>query len=364
MPSYTHHLIGVFQGEGIGPEVTQAALDILDAIQTASDGRQHFEIVEGGPIGEHSIQLYGTPLSGNAIRFCQDIFSRGGAILAGAGGDRFVYDCRRHFGLFHKLNPLIPSQVALKARRIKDEHLKSVDILIVRENIAGIYQGDWGEYLMEDGSKCARQSFSYSESQILEVAEVACRLAEKRNGLLTIVTKPNGIPAISQLWLHCVSSVAARHKIRIQALEIDYATFAMIHNPGEFDVIVTSNLFGDVLSDVGGILLGSRGLCYGGSFSADGAAIYQTNHGAAYDIAGTDSANPVGHLYALAMLLEYSHGLKREAQLIRTAVDAVWSEGWRTADLTEPGCCTIGTREMVKRIADEIQAHAGVSSPV
>lgn len=358
----SHHLLGIFHGEGIGPEVTDVALHVLRALEDASGGRRRFEIREGGPIGHEAIALCGSPLSSSAIEFCQTIFSDGGAVLAGPGGDRFVYDCRRRFGLFHKLNPLIPSQVPLRARRIKDDFIKDVDIMVVRENMAGVYQGGWRTGMGVDGARTAHQEFAYSESEVQQVAEVACRLAAGRRGHLTIVTKPNGIPTISQLWQETVRSVADGYQINIQELEVDYATFAMVQNPRHFDVVVTSNLFGDILSDAGGILLGSRGLCFGGSFSADGAAIYQTNHGAAFDLAGTDSANPVGHLHALAMLLQYSFGLRDEALLIVEAIEAIWRKDWRTADLAEPGCRTIGTREMGCLIGEELLANVSAES--
>ena len=353
------HLLGIFTGEGIGPEVTEVTLEILRAIEDASVGGRRFEVREGGPIGYAAIALCGSPLTSSAIQFSQSIFDEGGAILAGPGGDRFVYECRRHFGLFYKLNPLIPSKAPLRARRIKDDFIRDVDIMIVRENMAGIYQGKWKFGAAEDGTRTAHQEFAYSETEVWQVARVACRMAASRKGHLTIVTKPNGIPTISQLWQETVRSVADNDGISIKELEVDYASFALVQNPEDFDVVLTSNLFGDILSDVGGVLLGSRGLCFGGSFSADGAAIYQTNHGAAFDLAGADRANPVGHLHALAMLLEYSFGLRQEARQIFDAVDAVWRKGWRTADLAESGCRTIGTREMGSLIAQEL--HASVT---
>ena len=177
-----------------------------------------------------------------------------------------------------------------------------------------------------------------------------------------MVTKPNGVPTISNLWLRCAREIATAYQIPLRELEIDYAAFALIQDPRQFDVIVTPNLFGDILSDVGGVLLGSRGLCYGGSFSDTGVAIYQTNHGAAHDLAGTDRANPVGQIYSLAMMLRESFGLPREAIGIHAAVDQVWHKGVRTDDLAEPGCQSVGTQEMARLIAEAVRTNlAGCS---
>jgi len=350
----SEHLIGIFQGEGIGPEVSQSALRVLAALERAHGGRHRFAWREGGPIGCLSISINGQPLDAEAIRFCRQIFAAGGIILAGPGGDRFVYECRKEFGLYYKLNPLKPSPLPLEARRIKPEILREVDILVVRDNSGGIYQGDWGVETLPCGDRSARQSFRYSESQVRSVAEVACEQALRRRGSLTIVTKPNGIPAVSQLWLECVRGIAECRNLAVQELEIDYAAFALIQHPHQFDVVVTSNLFGDILSDIGGLLLGSRGLCYGASFSSDGAAIYQTNHGAAYDLAGQDRANPIGHLLALAMALEISFKLPEVAETLRQAIDSAWQQGWRTEDLAEPGCKTVGTEAMTTCIEEAI----------
>jgi 3-isopropylmalate dehydrogenase len=144
----------------------------------------------------------------------------------------------------------------------------------------------------------------------------------------------------------------------LQELEIDNAAFQLIQNPRQFDVVVTSNLFGDVLADLGGVLLGSRGMCYGGSFAESGAAVYQTNHGAARELAGTDRANPVGQIMSLAMLLRESFDLNREAGLIEAAIADVWRQGLRTDDLAEAGCRLVGTREMGESVADAVRRLA------
>ena len=351
------HLLGVFKGEGIGPELTDAAIRVLAALEASCHGEHQFRIREGGAIGHQSIDRSGRPLDDEAIGFCRQIFQDGGAILAGPGGDRFVYECRREFGLYYKLNPLQPPRIPLQARRIDSRFLKDVDIMVVRDNSGGVYQGSWHLESRPCGDRIASQVFHYSESQILSVVEVACRHALKRRGELAVVTKPNGIPAVSELWIEATRALAGRYGLSIRELEIDYANFALIQHPQAFDVVVTSNLFGDILSDIGGVLLGSRGLCHGASFTAEGHAIYQTNHGAAFDLAGQDRANPVGHLLALAMALEHSFQQPQLAATLRDAIERVWQAGWRTEDLAEPGCRTLGTQALTERITDSILAR-------
>jgi 3-isopropylmalate dehydrogenase len=142
---------------------------------------------------------------------------------------------------------------------------------------------------------------------------------------------------------------------------VDYEAYRLIQHARDLDLIVTSNLFGDILCDLGAVLLGSRGLSFSGNFSGDGAAVYQTNHGAAYDLAGTDQANPVGQIFSLSMLLRESFGLSAAAGLIEAAVAYVWQRGWRTADLASPGSPVIGTCEMADRVADAVFTLSGAA---
>jgi len=338
-----------------------AAVRVLRAVEEVSPGL-HCEVREGGLIGDAAIAQEGTPLTQPVAQFCRDVFAEGGAILAGAGGDRFVYDCRREFGLYCKLNPLKPSQVPLHASRMRPEATSAVDILVVRENLGGVYQGEWGLTGETGQTRSASQRFEYHESQVRDIVERAAELAQSRRGGLTVVVKPNGVPTISHLWLDVAREIALRSGVRLRELEIDYAAFQLLQDPRQFDVVVTPNLFGDILSDIGGVLLGSRGLCFGASYSKGGAAIYQTNHGAARDLAGTDRANPVGQIHSLAMLLRESFGLVREAQLIEAAVEHVWEAGIRTDDLAEPGARMVGTTEMTDCIVQAVrELAAGVS---
>ena len=196
-------------------------------------------------------------------------------------------------------------------------------------------------------------------AQIRRILTVAGAIAQERRGEMTVVVKPGGIPTVSRLWSDCARDVARELSLRTREIEMDYAVYHLIQDPQMLDVVVTPNMFGDILSDAGGVLLGSRGLCHGASYSPTGAAVYQTNHGAAHDLAGTDRANPVGQIFALAMLLHESFGLVHEARLIEAAVADVWRNGYRTADVAEAGSRIVGTREMACRIADAAVHRAG-----
>jgi 3-isopropylmalate dehydrogenase len=345
-------VVGVLPGEGIGPEVTDAALTVLRAVLPFTPCR--FEVLYGGSIGLAAERVCRQPLSGEVIGFIRDVFDRGGHILAGAGGGRFVYDARREFDLFCKVNPLVPSAELRGAGVFNPSSLAGVDIMIIRETRAGVYQGDWSEEWHPSCGRIAKHSFSYSEAQVRRIVEVAARLAASRRGELTVVTKPHGVPTVSRLWIDCARDAAREAAVLIRELEIDYAAFLMVHQPRLLDVVVAANLLGDILSDLGGVLLGSRGLCYGASFSPTGEGIFQTNHGAANDLAGSDRANPVGQVLSLAMLLGEGFGLEREASLVTSAIRDVWSRGYRTDDIAEPGCHLVGTREMGKLLAESV----------
>src|SRR5205807_557563 len=190
--------------------------------------------------------------------------------------------------------------------------------------------------------------------QVRAVLEVAAAVARSRRNLLTVVGKNFGAPAVHALWGACAMEVSQTAGVEFSMLDVDYAAYKLLQEPGSFDVIAAPNCFGDILSDLGGVLAGSRGLTFGASYSAQGAAVYQTNHGAAFDLAESDTANPAGQIFSAAMMLRETFGLPTEARLIENAVRAVWRAGWRTTDLAEPGCKIAGTRKFSDLVAEEI----------
>lgn len=344
--------VGILPGEGAGPEVVRAATGVLSAV--ASERGLEIALREAprspGPPSELPA------LSETDAEFCRETFARGGAVLAGAHGGRWVYEIRRRFDLFCKISPLRPApELARICAPASPGRLDGVDLLVVREQSAGLYQGRWAESATRRDGRVAEHSFSYSEREVRRIVDVAAKLARWRRGRLAVIVKDAGIPSISRLWRDCAAE-AAGEDLTLEPLDVDYAVYRMMSEPAAFDVIVAPNLFGDVLSDAGGALLGSRGITYGGNFDSARAAIYQTNHGAAHDLAGRDRANPAGQILAAAMMLRESFGLATEAELVERALASAWRDGWRTEDLAEAGCRVIGTREMGERVADGVGA--------
>jgi len=337
--------IGVLPGEGSAPELVRVALDVLDAVSSVTGAV--FEVSFGGPIGVDSERESGVALSEDVVRFCASTFARGGAVLAGAGGGRFVYDLRRRFDLFCKLNPIRPWPELAEASRLRASAPGEVDLLVVRENVEGVYYSEWSALAGVAPQRTLTQSSTHSEQGVRRILDIAARIARVRRRKLAVVVKRSGLPALAGLWEECARDAAGAHEVDLAVLDIDLAAYRMVQEPEALDVVVAPNLFADVLSDLGGVLTGSRGLTFGGSFSACGDAVYQTNHGSAHDLARTDRANPAGQLLALAMLLRESFALEREASLVERALASVWAQGIRTADLAEPRPSrVVGTREM------------------
>jgi len=354
----TRVLVGVLPGEGVGPEVVGAALRVVAALEEA--GGPGFDLREGGAIGVEAEARYGKPLPDEVVSFCADVFAAGGAVLAGAGGGRFVYDLRDRFDLFYKLSPLNVHDELVGAARFLPDHVRGVDILVVRENASGFYHGAWKLSRESDAGRRAEHRFDVTEGGVRRLLAVACEHATRRRGHVAVVVKAGGVPAVSELWRDIGRELAAEASVRYSVLEVDHAAYYLVQQPHELDVIAAPDLYGDILADLGGALLGSRGLTYSGNFSANGAAVYQTNHGGAYDLAGADQANPSGQILSLAMMLRESFGLTRDAELVEEALRASWRAGWRTFDIAEPGCSVVGTREFADRVADAVRALAHV----
>ena len=332
-----------------------AALSVLSALETAG---ARFDVSTGGPIGRDAEVLSGRALTEDVTSFCEGIFAGGGAILTGPGGSRFVYDLRRRFDLFCKLSPLRPIEPLLEAGRLKSSGVAGTDILIVRENVGGEYLGEWHETSDERRGRVCNHAFHYAEDEVRRLLDVAARLAASRRGRLAVVIKDGGLPTVSALWRDLGREAAARANVELRVLDIDLVAYLLIQEPLGFDVIAASNLFGDVLADLGAVLLASRGVSFSGNFSETGAAVYQTNHGSALDLARQGRANPIGQISSLAMMLRESFGLVREAGWIEEAVGEVLRLGFRTFDLAGPGTTLVGTAEMGQRIAAAVERLA------
>jgi 3-isopropylmalate dehydrogenase len=343
-------VIGVLPGEGIGPDIIQICLNLLDTIQSAS--KVQFDIQIGGEIGKIATSKHGVSLTNEVIAFCNDIFGRGGVLFCGPGGDRFVYDLRKEFELFCKIAPIVPVEAVVGSGPIQESRVKSTDILIVRENLAGIYQGQFG--INDTPEMFAWHQFGYTKQQVFDILVVAKNTAVTRRKKVAIVTKPGGVPTISDLWKDVAAEVFMDSDVSYEILEVDNACYQIIANPGIFDVMVAPNLFGDVVGDVAALLLGSRGMSYSANYAKEmKAAVYQTSHGAAHDLAGKDVANPIGQILSLAMMLEQSFALVSIAGTLRNAVNLVLSKNIRTRDLLNSESVVVGTKAMGEMIQKE-----------
>lgn len=348
-------LIGVLPGEGIGPEVTTAALRVLAAVEHVSG--TEFDVMEGGPIGHRAIAETGSPLPPETIDFCAEIFSRSGAVLAGPGGGRFVYELRRRFDLFCKINP-VRNWLERRSGGSATSPLPAADLIILRENVGGVYQGRWREDSDAPVGRLAEHSFSYDERQVRRILEVAAAIAAVREGTLSVVVKTDGVPSISRLWQGCAEELCTARGIRWESVDVDLAAYLLVDEPRRFDVVVAPNLFGDILNDLSAVLGGGRALSCSGNFDAGTAAVFQTNHGAARDLAGTDRANPAGQMFALAMLLRESFGLAAEADILESAVRSTWSDGRVTADLADDGVEVLGTADFAELVVEWVERLA------
>lgn len=345
-------LIGVVEGSGIGPEVIGCALRVLTAVEQVYDFK--CELRHGGLIGEEAEKHFGTTLPENTARFFSDIFSRGGAILNGPGGGRYVYDLRKRFDLFCKFAPVRAfPQLTRSTPNVFNDKFHPIDMLMVRDNVAGAYQGSWSLRDTPSG-KIAEHTFSYSQPQVQRLAEVATRAAAARRGKIHVIVKDGGLPAVTSLWREVSVIEAAKHNVEALFMNVDLAAYEIIRNPAQFDVVLTPNLFGDILVDITGAVLGSRGVTFSGNYDGSGNSVYQTNHGCAHDLTGADVANPGGQILSLAMMLRESFGQRQAAALIEAALAAAWQEGWRTADVAEPGCRVVGTRAMAEQVAQHV----------
>lgn len=344
-------VVGVLDGEGVGREVVSAALAVLRAVERES-GVQ-FDVRDGGDVGAPG--RTGGGLLDATAAFCADVFAAGGVLFCGAAGGRWVYDLRARFDLFCKLVPLRPWPELADASVLRADLLDGVDIVLVRENVGGLY---FGEYGRRDGGRIAYQTLTYSADQVARIIGVAADLARLRRGHVTVVVKRGGIPAVSALWIEQAEAVAATRDVVIEVLDVDNAGFQLVTRPRTFDVVVASNLFGDVLADSATAVLGSRGLSYSANFGPEGRAAYQTGHGAAHDLAGTDTANPIAQILSLAMMLRESFGLDEAAVRIERAIADVLAAQVRTPDIAAPASTIVGTRAFTEHIVRELTTVA------
>ncbi len=351
------YLIAVLGGDGIGPEVTAQARRVLEVV--AEVGGYDFTFEEG-LVGGIAIDRTGTALPEETLALCQ----RADAILFGAvGGPKWddptatvrpeqgLLGLRKGLGLFANLRPVKLNPTLINASTIKPEVLAGTDLVVVRELTGGIYFGERGR---RDNGQTAYDTMIYSTYEIERVLRVAFDLARQRRKKVTSVDKANVLEC-SRLWRETALRIAREYPdVAFENLLVDACAMHLIRRPASFDVIVTENMFGDILTDEASMLAGSMGMLPSASLAEGRRGLYEPIHGSAPDIAGQGIANPIGAILSAALLLRYSLGLEAEARAVEGAVDAVLAEGARTRDIAEPGAEVVDTATMGTLVADRV----------
>ena len=356
--------VTVIPGDGIGPEIVREARKVLDQVgRVYGHSFDYTEILMGGC----SIDAYGVPLTEEAL----ETAGKSDAVLLGAvGGDvgnSRWYDVapnlrpeagllaiRKGLGLFANIRPAYLYKELAEACPLKKEIIgDGFDMVIMRELTGGLYFGD--RYTREvDGVMTAVDTLTYNEKEIRRIAVKAFDIAMKRRKKVTSVDKANVLDS-SRLWRKVVEEVAADYpEVELSHMLVDNCAMQLVMNPGQFDVILTENMFGDILSDEASMITGSIGMLSSASMNESKFGLYEPSHGSAPDIAGKDMANPIATILSAAMLLRYSFDMDREADAVEKAVQAVLTEGYRTGDIMSEGCTRVGTCKMGDLIAERI----------
>ncbi len=348
--------IAVFPGDGIGPEVTREARLVLEACGARFKIPLRFA---EGVIGGGAIDAHGEPLPAPSL----DLARRSDAVLLGAVGgpkwdnpqsavrpEQALLGLRRGLGLFANLRPIVAHPALIGAAPLKGEVLEGVDILFVRELTGGVYFGQPSERRIGADGREAVDTIVYSEIEVARVATLAFQLAQGRRRHVTQVDKAN-ILATSRLWREVTHEVAAAWPdVVCEDVLVDAMAMHLLRRPRDFDVVVTENMFGDILTDEAAVLAGSMGMLPSASLSEKGPGLYEPIHGSAPDIAGKGLANPVGTILSAALLLRYSLHLEREASVIENAVHNAINLGARTKDLGGP----LSTTQMTEAVLGQL----------
>ena len=355
--------IAVIRGDGIGPEIVNQALLVLDKIAEIYD---HTFIYTDVDMGGCAIDKWGDPLPQEMLQKCIDSDS---VLLGAVGGPKWndvpgsmrpekgLLRLRAGMGVYSNNRPAKIWPQLASASPLKDSIVeKGIDFIIVRELIGGIYFGKH-ETLEENGEAVSIDELRYTESEIERIGRIGFETAQKRGKKLCSVEKSNVLDS-SRLWKKVMHRLAAEYPdVTLSDMLVDNCAMQIVKDPSQFDVIVTENMFGDILSDEASMITGSIGMIPSSSLGATSCGLYEPIHGSAPDIAGQDIANPIGTILAAAMMLRYSFGMAQEADCIENAVSAALDAGWRTADIlgSSPGCQKAGCRKMGEIIRENMK---------
>ena len=351
--------IVLLPGDGIGPEVTRAAATILR--ETAHEFNHQFDFNEL-PIGGAAIDAAGTPLPNETLDACR----KAGAVLLGAvGGPKWdalpvgkrpesgLLSLRQGLGLYVNVRPVKLLEPLQGISPLKPERLHDLDLEIVRELAGGMYFGERGNK-SEKGAERAWDTESYSTPEIERIASFAYGRAENRSRRLCSVDKANVLTS-SQLWRRTVTAMAGLYpSVKLEHMYVDNAAMQLTLRPSQFDVLLTTNMFGDILSDAAAALSGSIGLIPSASFGTS-APLFEPIHGSAPSLAGTDAANPIGSILSATMMLRDAFGLALEADWVEQSLQRVLAGGYRTPDITEPGARAVGGSVFTEILREEMQ---------
>jgi len=356
-----NYKIAVIKGDGIGPDIVEQSLLVLNKIgEKYGHSFEYKEVLAGGA----AIDATGEPLPQETINVCKD----SDAVLLGAVGgpkwdtlpgdkrpEKALLGLRSELGLFANIRPVIMYNELSGACPLKPEIIgdSGLDIVILRELTGGIYFGERGSKSTSMGEG-AYDTMLYTEGEVKRIAKLAFEVAMKRNKKVTSVDKANVLDN-SRLWRKVILEVAKDYpEVELNHLYVDNAAMQLVINPKQFDVIVTGNMFGDILSDEASMITGSIGMLPSASIGSTKLGMYEPIHGSAPDIAGQDKANPIATILSVAMMLRYSLDLEKEALDIEAAVEKVLSKGYRTGDIASEGKTVVGTKEMGQLICKEL----------
>jgi 3-isopropylmalate dehydrogenase len=347
-------------GDGISPEVVAEAVKVMDRVAEVYD---HTFEYEEALIGGVAIDATGNPLPDETVEKC---LASDGVLLGAVGHPRFDNDprakvrpeqgllgLRKALGVFANLRPVKLYPQLLHASTIKPEVIKDVDLLVVRELTGGIYFGERGRKVV-DGVEAAYDTMFYTVPEVERVVRVAFELARKRRKKVMSVDKANVLES-SRLWRETATRVAEEYPdVEFDAMFVDIAAMRLVRYPSVFDVVVTGNMFGDILTDEASMIAGSMGMLPSGAIGATRPGLFEPIHGSAPKYTGMNVVNPIATILSAAMLLRHSLDLDAEAQAIEDAVQKVLEDGYRTKDIMEEGGELVGTREMGDLITERI----------
>lgn len=352
----------VLPGDGIGPEIVAEAVKVLNVINDKYS--LGFELTEDA-IGGAAVDKYGVPLADSTLATAREVDA---VLLGSVGGPKWdtiereirpekgLLKIRSELGLFANLRPAILYPQLADASSLKAEFVAGLDILIVRELTGGIYFGEpRGIRTLENGERQGYNTLPYRESEIERIARVGFEMAQLRNKKLCSVDKANVMEA-SQLWREVVTDIAKDYPdVELSHMYVDNAAMQLVRLPKQFDVIVTENMFGDILSDQASMLTGSIGMLPSASLDANSKGMYEPSHGSAPDIAGKNIANPLATILSAAMMLRYTFKHAEAASLIEKAVGLTLDKNLRTADIMSMGCDKVSTSEMGNAVVAELK---------